>query len=166
LNEKFVLNERERQPYKVRVKNTIDLLLIKNSTMSLESLVNALKKESIQTVLRQNKEGVIYGITYIDHRTKSVFNGSALGKQYSANGLQERCSAVSSPVAAIKDTKGAGEEKIQSEKRPIVFQPSEKEKSLADNNLLETLMNPKEGFDYVPWQLKKSKRKKRKGISK
>ena len=92
------------------------------------------------------------------------FNGSALGKQYSANGLQERCSTVSSPIAAMKDSKGAGEEKKQSEKQ-VIFQPMEKEKSVADNNLLETLMNPKEGFDYVPWQLKKAKRKKRKGIS-
>lgn len=164
LNERFLLNEKERQPHKVRVKNTIDLLLIKNSTMNLEGLIKALEKESIQTVLRQNNEGVIYGITYIDYRTKSVFNGSALGKQYSANGLQERCSAVPSPVAAIKDIKGAGEEKNQSEKQ-LISQPLEKEKSVADNSLLETLMNPKEGFDYVPWQLKKSKRKKRKGIS-
>jgi len=165
LNERFLLNEKERQPHKIRVKNTIYLLLIKNSTMNLEGLIKALEKESIQTALRQNNEGVIYGITYIDHRTKSVFNGSALGKQYSANGLQERCIVVSSPVAAIKDSKGAGEEKNQSEKRQIVFQSSEKEKSVADNNLLETLMTPKEGFDYVPWQLKKAKRKKRKGIS-
>ena len=165
LDERFLLNEKERQPHKVRVKNTIDLLLIKNSTMNLEGLIKALEKESIHTVLRQNNEGVIYGITYIDHRTKSVFNGSALGKQYSANGLQERCIVVSSPVTAIKDSKGAGEEKNQSEKRQIVFQSSEKEKSVADNSLLETLMNPKEGFDYVPWQLKKAKRKKRKGIS-
>jgi Relaxase/Mobilisation nuclease domain len=164
LNERFVLNEKERQPHKVRVKNTIDLLLIRNSNMNIEGLIKALEKESIQTVLRQNNEGVIYGITYIDHHSKSVFNGSALGKQYSANGLQERCSAVPSPVAAIKNIKGAGEEKKQSEKQ-IIFQPMEKEKSFADNNLLETLMNPKEGLDYVPWQLKKSKRKKRKGIS-
>lgn len=164
LDERFVLNEKERQPHKVRVKNTIDLLLIKNSNMNIVGLIKALEKESIQTVLRQNNEGVIYGVTYIDHRTKSVFNGSALGKQYSANGLQERCCAVSSPVEELKDTKGAGEEKRQVE-RQIIFQPSEKEKSVADNSLLETLMNPKEGFDYVPWQLKKSKRKKRKGIS-
>jgi len=165
LNERFLLNEKERQPHKVRVKNTIDLLLIKNSNMNVEGLIKALEKESIQTVLRQNSEGVIYGITYIDHRTKSVFNGSALGKQYSANGLQERCNAVSSPGEKINDSKGAGEEKNQSQKRQILLQSSEKEKSVADSNLLEVLVNPKEGFDYVPWQLKKSKRKKRKGIS-
>jgi Relaxase/Mobilisation nuclease domain len=164
LNERFVVNEKERQPHKVRVKNTIDLLLLKQSGIGLDGLIKALEKESIQTVLRQNQEGIIYGITYIDHRTKSVFNGSALGKPYSANGIQERCSAMASPVEVIKDVKGAGEEKKKSEKQ-LISQPLEKEKSINDNSLLETLMTPKEGFDYVPWQLKKAKRKKRKGIS-
>jgi Relaxase/Mobilisation nuclease domain len=164
LNERFELNEKERQPHKTRVKNTIDLLLMKQSGIGLDSLIKALEKESIQTVLRQNQEGIIYGITYIDHRTKTVFNGNALGKQYSANGLQERCNTGASPVEEMKGTKGAGEEKKQSEKQSS-FQPLEKEKSVSDNSLLETLMNPKEGFDYVPWQFKKSKRKKRKGIS-
>lgn len=30
-------------------------------------------------------------MTYIDHQTKCVFNGSDLGKPYSANQIQERC---------------------------------------------------------------------------
>jgi hypothetical protein len=72
----------------------LNLLLIRNSDMDLVGLIKSLEKENIQTVLRRNNEGVIYGITYIDHRTKSVFNGSALGKPYSANGIQERCSAM------------------------------------------------------------------------
>lgn len=164
LNERFVLNEKERQPHKARVKNAVDLLLIKNPGLGLDTLIRALEKESVQTILRQNQDGIIYGITYIDHRTKSVFNGSSLGKPYSANGIQERCTSMASPVEEIKDSKGAGEEKKQSEKQGI-SQPLEKEKSVSDNSLLETLMNPKEGFDYVPWQLKKAKRKKRKGIS-
>jgi len=164
LNERFVVNEKERLPHKARVKNAIDLLLIKQPGIGLDGLIKGLEKESIQTVLRQNKEGIIYGITYIDHRTKSVFNGSALGKPYSANGIQERCILVASPVEQLKDSKGAGEEKKQSEKLTI-SQPPGKDKSTNDNSLLDTLMNPKEGFDYVPWQLKKAKRKKRKGIS-
>jgi Relaxase/Mobilisation nuclease domain len=164
LNERFEFNEKERQPHKARVKNTIDLLLIKNSNLDVAGLIRALEKESIQTILRQNERSIIYGITYIDHRTKTVFNGSSLGKPYSANGIQERCSIADSPLETAKDLKGAGEEKNQPEKQ-MVFHPLENEKSVADDSMLETLMNPKEGFDYVPWQLKKSKRKKRKGIS-
>lgn len=164
LEERFVLNEKERQPHKARVKNAIDILLIKNLGLGLDILIQALEKESIQAILRQNQQGIIYGITYIDHRTKSVFNGSSLGKPYSANGIQGRCSLMASPVEGIKDAEGTGEEKRHSEKQ-IILQPVEKERSVAGDGLLEILMNPKEGFDNVPWQLKKSKRKKRKGIS-
>jgi hypothetical protein len=56
--------------------------------------MKALQKENIQVVLRQNDKGVIYGITYVDHRIKCVFNGSHLGKQYSANAIQQRCAAA------------------------------------------------------------------------
>ncbi|MEP7319086.1 MAG: hypothetical protein ABI921_10100 [Panacibacter sp.] len=164
LEGRFLMNEKERQPYKASVKNAIDLVLLKNPGLGLDTLIRTLEKESIQTVLRQNQDGIIYGITYIDHRTKSVFNGSALGKPYSANGVQERCSTVASPVAKIKDSKEAGEEKKQSKKQ-IISQSFEKEKTVAEDGLLDTLINPKEAIDFVPWQLKKSKRKKRKGIS-
>lgn len=164
LEERFPVNEKERLPHKARVKNAIDLLLLKDPKTDFERLIKTLEKESIQTVLRQNQDGVIYGITYIDHRTKSVFNGSALGKAYSANGIQERCNATVSQVAEIKESKGAGEEKNQSEKQ-TVFNSLEKEKSIKDNNPLEMLMNPKQGFEYIPYQLKKLKRKKRRGVS-
>src|SRR3546814_953254 len=41
-------------------------------------------------VIRKSKEGLAYGITYVDMRSKCVFNGSALGKSYSAKGLTDR----------------------------------------------------------------------------
>ena len=40
-------------------------------------------------VFRHTADSRIYGATFIDHRTKSVFNGSRLGKNLSANALQE-----------------------------------------------------------------------------
>ena len=55
-------------------------------------------KERIQLISRQNDKGVIYGLTYIDHQTKCVFNGSDLGKQYSANAIQQRCSGEITPL--------------------------------------------------------------------
>lgn len=89
----FERNERERQKHKQRLMNAIDLLLLRQSNQSLPVLMKALQKENIQVVLRQNDNGIIYGITYVDHKTKCVFNGSHLGKQYSANAIQQRCSA-------------------------------------------------------------------------
>lgn len=39
----------------------------------------------INTVIRRNEQGRLYGITFVDHNTGHVFNGSHLGKQFSAN---------------------------------------------------------------------------------
>ena len=36
-------------------------------------------------VFRQNDSGRIYGVTFIDHDSRVVLNGSRLGKEYSAN---------------------------------------------------------------------------------
>ena len=46
-------------------------------------------QQGINTVIRRNEKDRIYGITFIDHNTKNVFNGSQLGKQFSANIFQE-----------------------------------------------------------------------------
>jgi hypothetical protein len=86
----FSRNETERQKHKRRVMNAIDLAFIKGSSQSLTGLTKALQKENIYVVLRQNSAGLVYGITYVDHQTKCVFNGSHLGKQYSANAIQQR----------------------------------------------------------------------------
>jgi hypothetical protein len=58
---------------------------------SLLAFKEALQKEKINLVIRQNDNGIIYGLTYIDHNTKCVFNGSDIGKEYSAKGILEKC---------------------------------------------------------------------------
>jgi len=45
----------------------------------------ALEKQGISVVFRSNEQGRIYGATFIDHEQKCVFNGSRLGKEFSAN---------------------------------------------------------------------------------
>lgn len=90
LQKRFMENEPARQKHKMRVKNALDLFILKHKGASVLELKAALQKESIQLVLRQNADGIIYGLTYVDHQTKCVFNGSILGKPYSANGVLER----------------------------------------------------------------------------
>jgi hypothetical protein len=45
----------------------------------------ALSKQGISVLFRTNDTGRIYGVTFIDHEQKCVFNGSRLGKEFSAN---------------------------------------------------------------------------------
>ena len=54
-----------------------------------EDFVRRLKEADIKVVYRINPEGRLYGITFIDHTTRTVFNGSRLGKAFSANVFNE-----------------------------------------------------------------------------
>jgi len=49
-----------------------------------------LLKNGISVLLRKNDSGRIYGVTFIDHKQKFVFNGSRLGKDFSANVFNEK----------------------------------------------------------------------------
>ena len=49
-----------------------------------------LKERNIDVVLRYTDEGRIYGVTFIDHSTMTVLNGSRFGKEFSANAINER----------------------------------------------------------------------------
>ena len=44
-----------------------------------------LKQQGIDVLFRRNDDGRIYGATFIDHTTRTVLNGSRLGKDFSAN---------------------------------------------------------------------------------
>ena len=57
---------------------------------SRKELEQQLKKRGIDVVFRQNDSGRIYGVTFIDHDSRVVLNGSRLGKEYSANVFNER----------------------------------------------------------------------------
>lgn len=60
------------------------------STTNEEDFKTYLKGEGINTVVRRNKSGLMYGITFIDHNSKTVWNGSSLGKVFSSNSFSER----------------------------------------------------------------------------
>ena len=54
----------------------------------------ALAKQGISVLFRTNEQGRIYGATFIDHEQKCVFNGSRLGKEFSANNLNQNFSKI------------------------------------------------------------------------
>lgn len=56
-----------------------------NSYTDKQTLLNDLAKNNINIVFRENTEGRIYGATFIDHQSRCVFNGSKMGKEFSAN---------------------------------------------------------------------------------
>ena len=61
---------------------------IMSQSTGKEDFIARLKAENIDLVLRYTDEGRIYGATYIDHDSKTVLNGSRLGRTFSANALE------------------------------------------------------------------------------
>jgi hypothetical protein len=161
LEQKFQLNEALKPELKKHVRVAIDWIL-HNKTYTVVSLEKALQKDGIQTVIRRNEQGIIYGITYIDYNNKVVFNGSDLGKEYSAKGLTERIA-----------------QKIKKEPEPSLLLRSkpknsllpkrgeqqdfagEKEKNPGLEKALELIMGPVKENNYLPYQLLQKKRKRK-----
>lgn len=159
LEEKFKDNQIRKTFDKTRVKNAIDRTLLRKYSMPIKELAKLLEKEGIHTVFRKSKEGQLYGITYVDHSTKNVFNGSSLGKQYSAKAIEERCGFSI-----------AGEEK-----RNQIYDKHLSKESLIDSlqhqkdiltipdlvKILDVLIQAEYSSDYIPNQLKNKRKKKR-----
>ncbi|MDL2322695.1 relaxase/mobilization nuclease domain-containing protein [Bacteroidales bacterium OttesenSCG-928-A17] len=57
----------------------------KQGSQSESELRAKLRQQGIDVLFRRNDEGRIYGATFIDHTTRTILNGSRLGKEYSAN---------------------------------------------------------------------------------
>jgi hypothetical protein len=182
LDKKFEENEIKRQPDKQKLKTTVDWILAK-SPATLKEFTDGLLKEKIQTVLRQNSEGLVYGITFIDYRNKSVFNGSDLGKQYSIAGIQQKINA--SGKSDVQENKGKEIPVITKQQKETavslskekdshpgegkdkdalitIKQPNESSvQEVNKQDLLEQLTGSEKTFNRLPYELLKKKKKKR-----
>lgn len=169
LEKKFLENEMRRKPDRLPVRDRINIALDKAA--SLQEFIRELRKIGVDTVLRQNDTGLIYGITFVDNNSKSVFNGSDLGKEYSAAAIQRQIvsgnhraeTTVASAEqinipAQSKEIKIQKEEKLETETMKSV--PENKTHSIPD--LIEDLMQAEKGGGNIPFELRKRKRKKRK----
>ncbi|MCH5684072.1 relaxase/mobilization nuclease domain-containing protein [Niabella sp. W65] len=173
LEEKYSSNDAKRQPFKARVKTEIDRLFV-GKTPTLDELVVQLQKKGIHVALRRSDTGLIYGITYVDHQTKCVFNGSALGKQYSAKAIQERCSSLEAikqdllPNAGQKTGRSSLPAQNTNTGLPAtLYNTTNPADTMPKDTVLDALLQPEQAADYIPGQLKKKgrKKKRRKNIS-
>ncbi|MFA6059601.1 MAG: relaxase/mobilization nuclease domain-containing protein [Taibaiella sp.] len=168
LEDRFKINDALRQPDKSRLKSAIDFALLHGHQTTLQDMISELRKKGFDTILRQNDEGRIYGITFVDHIKKCVWNGSDLGKQYSAAGILERCKQVPQPIKQVP-----AEQKNVTTDKKIMTQQGQFTGSDAgsiatgDNgkSILEALMQPEYSGNDLPFQWRKRRKKKKKGQS-
>lgn len=77
----------KNDPAKESLKSSIRAAIRKTSKE--KTFIQQLSKQGINTVVRRNEDGRVYGISFIDHPSKTVWNGSQLGKEFSANLFNE-----------------------------------------------------------------------------
>lgn len=159
----FVKNASARTWHKPRVKNLVEMALNRHKG-SLQGFVDELAGQGIDAVLRKNEDGFLFGITYVDHVTKCVFNGSALGKPYSAKRIRERCGVPL--VDAVVEKKQAidngvenqvGVDRAVSPSTPI----SNGTFGLLVLELFEQLTEQEYVPEQVPYELSMRKKKRR-----
>lgn len=145
LEQRFALNEKYRPQLKLSMKTAIDETLSAKPA-TLQKLIEQLKNNSIQTVLRQNAEGRIYGITFIDHKNRSVFNGSEIGKEYSIAGLTNLLKENSVQVL---------------EHEPLNHVPEQSQGNSILGEAIDDIFHAERSSSFLPHQLKKKRKKKR-----
>lgn len=77
----------KNDPSQKTLQSAVNIAL--ESTADELSFKKQLAEQGINVVVRRNDTGRIYGITFIDHNSKSVWNGSRLGRELSANAFND-----------------------------------------------------------------------------
>lgn len=152
LEDLFVKNEDKRKPFKENLKTSIDAVFKKHHSITRNTFVAELQKRNIVALFRQNEQGFIYGVTFVDHYNKTVFNGSEIGKLYSAKALTERFSTKDDPIHKTYITPKEGTSYLKPTEPSAHLQPS------AFDKMIDALMG-KQPADIAPLTPKKKKRR-------
>ncbi|WP_121966559.1 conjugal transfer protein MobB [Myroides sp. N17-2] len=161
-------------PTKANLKQTIEVAI--NSTSSLQEFKEELLNQGVNVVLFQNKDNRIYGVTFIDHNSKSVYKGSDLGKNLSANVFNQKWSSTSESEGLIKPQELQEEQKNESKRDlPLFTQATEEihpmfefvESALSGNDVAFTsfvsLFSANQNVNYQEYESEIKKKQKRKG---
>jgi hypothetical protein len=79
-----ILRRKEISVIRARVNSVLN-----SKPQDIKGLSGLLALQRIDLVIRENKDGRIYGLTYVDHSSRCVVNGSDLGKRFTPKGVFE-----------------------------------------------------------------------------
>jgi hypothetical protein len=89
LEQEFEKHRISRANDKPELRKRIDKVM-RTAPENPEQLIKTLKAQGIALVFRESKDRQVYGVTFVDHIQKTVFNGSDLGKAYTAKTLMDQ----------------------------------------------------------------------------
>lgn len=117
-----------------------------------------LSNKGIDTIFRENEAGRIYGVTFVDHNSKEVYNGSRLGKEFSANNFNKLFNEKEFPFSFSRE--------IQNEPTGNNLQNEQSSTSVSKGDLLEQAFGiftfDQHGPDYEEEAFRRKLRKKKK----
>ncbi|WP_447636157.1 conjugal transfer protein MobB [Flavobacterium microcysteis] len=148
-------------PTKSVLKNIVELAI--HTTSNEMEFRKQLTEQGINTVARRNDNGRVYGITFIDHENRSVWNGSALDRNLSANVFNDWWNNGNKPVLRIHDNPVSKTNTLDDlpMKNPFEF-ISQEHSPNADIGLF-SLLPEAQGEDYEEEQFAKRVKRKKKG---
>lgn len=159
LEKRFGSHNEKRKPYKEELKKRIEGLFGAYRRITMQGFILDAQKQGIDVMLRKNEKGDIFGITYVDHQRRCVFNGSDLGKAYSAKAIIERISTQTRPLAPASS-------QLRSAKRIDPLESGAKMEPVSGRGgLLEELMTPPQQDFSAGMPKRKKKKKKQQQIS-
>ena len=122
------------------------LHVMRTSPQTEEALRQRLEEQGLQTVVRKNESGRIYGITFIDDKEGVALNGSRLGKGYAANAFNAYFDNPNHNP--FLDETLYGNPSLRSEQTNIVLpmQPNTEE----SDNIVDELMEELVGEPFAP----------------
>lgn len=163
IESRFEPNELLRKTHLKSIRSAIDLALLKMPENGLDEILKSLEKQGIVSVIRKNREGLLSGISFIDYRTRCVFDSSSMGKEYGIKALvdriqKQRTDKIGSGSLVKSPAMIQGKQAVQRR----AGQDSARENSNSGNSfraLLETKSTVEEHYDQVPNEWRKKKKK-------
>lgn len=128
------------------LKNTVELGI--HTTSNETDFKKQLTEQGINTIIRRNNEGRIYGITFIDHESRSVWNGSQLDRNLSANVFNDWWNNGNKPKLKIQDSPVSNTNMIDQQPTKDLFEFISQEHSSNSDLGLFSLLPDAQSEDY------------------
>ncbi|WP_241331656.1 conjugal transfer protein MobB [Chryseobacterium arthrosphaerae] len=146
-------------PVRSVLKNTVELAI--HTTSNETEFKKQLVEQGINTVIRRNDSGRIYGITFIDHESRTVRNGSSLDRNLSANVFNDWWNNGNKPELKIQDNSVSKANEIDNLPTKDLFEFLSQEHPSNFDLGLFSLLPDAQGEDYEEEQFAKKMKKKK-----
>ncbi len=158
----------QNSPSRSALKVTIEKAIL--ATKNENEFKARLKEAGINTVVRQTADNRIYGITFIDHQSRSVWNGSQFTKNLSAGVFNDWWNNGNKPEISLPNPIDVKSTSINSVLKQSPLSENEKinqnlsEAANALSDIFGGLLPQTQGEDYEEEAFARQMKKKSKGL--